>query len=160
MYRIAGMLLSHSSSLSFIALNQHLSQLSLLEGSSLHLSSLTNPRLPYSSSILHPHAIASSTPVSSLLFPETRRSPSATSSLYRCTRREIATWGVTVMVWKMRYLQTPFLAEGGPPVPPTMLATTWSIRSLPSFPRCPRLSTARVATIWLRSYYRLLYCTR
>ena len=64
-------------------------------------SSLTNPRLPYSSSMFHPHVIGINTPVSSLLLAAW---PSVSAMLYRCARREIATWVVTEMMWKIRSL--------------------------------------------------------
>ena len=66
------------------------------------------------------------------------------ASLYRCTRREIATWVVTDIIWKRCSLQTTFLNKDPPSIPPTMLAANWSMSSLPSFPRRPKRSTARV----------------
>ena len=53
---------------------------------------------------------------------------SLSASLYRCTRREMATWMVTEIICKRRSLQTPLLARNVPSVSPTMLAATWSIR--------------------------------
>ena len=97
----------------------------------------------------HPHAMGSNPPSSFLLPLVAWRSRKA--SLYRCTRREIATWVVTDIVWKRCSSQTLFLVKDPPSVPPTMLAANLSMSSLPSFPRHPKLSTARVTSSLLRS---------
>ena len=99
-------------------------------------------RTSYSASTCHPHAIGSNPPSSSFLPLAAWRSRRA--SLYRCTRRKIATWVVTDIIWKRCSLQTTFLNKDPPSIPPTMLAANWSMSSLPSFPRRPKRSTARV----------------
>lgn len=66
----------------------------------------------YSASMLHPHAIRSSHPSSSLLPQAAWRS--RRTSLYQCTRREIATWLITDKTWQSCSLQTPFLAKYPP----------------------------------------------
>ena len=102
----------------------------------------------YSASTSHPHAMGSN-PLSSYLLPLaawwSRR-----ASLYRCTRREIATWVVADIIWKRCSLQTHFLDEDPPSVPPTMLAANWWMSSLPSFPMRPKLSIANVTNLWTR----------
>ena len=99
--------------------------------------------------MFHPQVIGHSPPAFSTLPLAAWRSLRA--SLYLCTRCEIVTWVVTEIIWKRRSLQTRFRVTDDPSVPPTMLAATWSIRSLPSFPRGPTLSTAKVASSSLRS---------
>ena len=96
------------------------------------------------------HYVISISPSASFLFPLAAwRSRSA--SLCRCIRCEIATWVITV-IWKYLYLQTSFFTMNNLFVPPTVLAaTTWSIRSLPSFPRKQKRPTARLAILYLRS---------
>ena len=106
-------------------------------------------RASYSASTCHPHTMGSNPPSSSLLPLAAWRSRRV--SLYRCTRREIATWVVTDIIWKRCFLHTPFLDKDPPSIPPTMLAVNWSISPLSSFPMRPKLSTARVTSLWLRS---------
>ena len=86
--------------------------------------------IPFSASMCEPHAISISLPSSFLLAWRSRN-----ASLYRRTRREIATWEVTEIICWRRCLQMPFLAIAPPSFPPTTLIASWSMNSLPSLPR-------------------------
>ena len=58
---------------------------------------------------------------------------------------------VTETIRSRRSFATSFLAVDPPSLPPTTLAASWSMKLLPSTPRRPKLSTAKAASLWLRS---------
>lgn len=70
--------------------------------------------------------------------------------LYRFNLREITTCIVTETVCIDRSSTTYFLRRFSLSCPPTTLVACWSSYSLSILPRCPKLSTARVISLWLR----------
>ena len=103
----------------------------------LYRQNLSNPLLPffrptliipYPASMYQPHAIGSRLPSSSLLPLEVWRSRNA--SLYRWTRREIATWEVSEIICRRRSLQIPFLASPPPSLPPITLVASWPFNTI------------------------------
>ena len=120
-----------------------------------HRSFLRHTLLPplrnsFSASIIHPHAMG----VGPSFFPlclvlASWRSRSC--SLKRDTHLEMTTFAVTETIRKRRSFNTLFLDMDPPSLPPTTLTASWSIKRLPSTPRCPKLSSAKVVSLWLHS---------